>query len=55
MKVEHLLVNEKKGDVGLLVAKTRTEARDGLSMPVHYVKQTKNSLNISRQMPQMCN
>ena len=26
----------------------------GLSMPVHYVTLRKNSLNILRQMPQMC-
>ena len=26
-----------------------------LCMPVHYVTQRKNSLNISRQMPQTCN
>ena len=30
----------------------KMEAGGGLSMLVHYVKQRKNSLNISRQMPQ---
>ena len=52
MKVKHLLVNE---DVGLRVAEKITETRDGLSIPEHCVTQRKNSGNISRQMPKMCN
>ena len=37
------------------MAEKRIEARDGLNMPVRYVTQRKNRLNISRQMPQICN
>ena len=47
VKEKHLLVYENKGRcrVGLLVTgKKRTEARDDLTMPVHYVTQRKNSL-----------
>ena len=43
VREKHLPVNK---DVILLVAEERTETTDGLSIPVHYVMQRKNSLNI---------
>ena len=56
VKEKCLLVNGKKENVGLHVAEKRTETRDGLRLPVHYVTQRKNkSVNTLRQMPQMYN
>ena len=49
VKEKHLLVYENKGRcrVGLLVTeKKRMEAGDDRTMPVHYVTQRKNRLNI---------